>query len=54
MVADTGMHIIGWSEEKTTDFLVESEAPHTKGVDALLDRMAALPAQLTTYDSGAI
>lgn len=54
MVADTAMHLLGWSNEEVADFLVESGASFTDDPSTLLDRMAALPAQLTAYDSGAL
>lgn len=55
MVADPAMHLLGWSNEKVAAFLVESGMPDIAlDPNALLDRMAIMPAQLTTYDSGAL
>lgn len=54
MVADTAMHMLGWSNQKVSDFLKESGASFTRDTDTMLDRMAAMPAQLTAYDSGAL
>jgi uncharacterized protein (DUF885 family) len=55
MVADPALHLLGWSNEQVVEFLAESGRPDIVGdPDALLDRMAALPAQLTSYDSGAL
>jgi uncharacterized protein (DUF885 family) len=54
MVADTALHIIGWSNEEVAEFIKESGHSVSNDPDALLDRMAATPAQLTAYDSGAL
>ncbi|WP_299587493.1 DUF885 family protein [uncultured Microbulbifer sp.] len=54
MVADTGMHLLGWSNEEVADFLKESGASFAKDPSTLMDRMAVMPAQLTSYDSGAL
>lgn len=54
MVTDTGMHVLGWSAEKTHEFLAASgRMQGQQGID-MMDRMAAIPAQLTSYDSGAL
>jgi len=55
MVADTALHILGWSNEKVAAYIKESGNPSVSNdTDAMLDRMAAWPAQLTAYDSGAL
>jgi uncharacterized protein (DUF885 family) len=55
MVVDTGLHLLGWSNEQAAAYLVESGSPNIAlDPDALLDRMAVIPAQLTSYDSGAL
>lgn len=54
MVADTAMHLLGWSNQKVADFLVESGASFAEDPSLAMDRMAAIPAQLTSYDSGAL
>ncbi|WP_444927559.1 DUF885 domain-containing protein [Microbulbifer sp. TRSA002] len=54
MVADTAMHVLGWSDEKVAEFLQDSGASFAKGPRTLMDRMAVMPAQLTSYDSGAL
>ncbi|MGJ8678936.1 DUF885 domain-containing protein [Paraglaciecola sp.] len=54
MVADTAMHMLGWSNEKVSAFLKDSGASFARDPDTILDRMAAMPAQLTAYDSGAL
>ncbi|MCO1334258.1 DUF885 domain-containing protein [Microbulbifer sp. OS29] len=54
MVADTAMHMLGWSNEEVAEFLQESGASFAAGPSTLMDRMAVMPAQLTSYDSGAL
>jgi len=54
MVADTAMHLLGWSNEAVSKFLADSGKSFAKAPDVMMDRMAALPAQLTAYDSGAL
>lgn len=54
MVADTGLHVLGWSREQTIDYLKESGRFGPAESEALVDRMAMLPGQLTSYDSGAL
>ncbi|KAB8198133.1 DUF885 family protein [Lysobacter maris] len=54
MVADTGLHVLGWSREKTVEYLKETGRFGPAETEALADRMAMLPGQLTAYDSGAL
>lgn len=54
MVADVALHVLGWSNEKVAQFMIESGASFINDIDSMLDRMAAMPAQLTSYDSGAL
>lgn len=54
MVADTGMHVLGWSRDRTVAYLLESGRFGPAEVEALVDRMAMLPGQLTAYDSGGL
>jgi uncharacterized protein (DUF885 family) len=54
MVADTGLHVLGWSREQTIEYLKESGRFGPAESEALVDRMAMLPGQLTAYDSGAL
>lgn len=54
MVSDTGMHLLGWSEEDALKFNSQSgQFIGQQGLD-MIDRMASIPAQLTSYDSGAL
>jgi uncharacterized protein (DUF885 family) len=54
MVVDTGLHVLGWTNEQALTFLAESG--RMQGADGvrMIDRVASIPAQLTSYDSGAI
>jgi uncharacterized protein (DUF885 family) len=54
MVADTAMHLLGWSNQAVAKFLSDSGKSFSKAPDVMMDRMAAIPAQLTAYDSGAL
>lgn len=54
MVADPGLHMLGWSRQRTIDYLLESGRFGPDETDALVDRMAMLPGQLTAYDSGGL
>ena len=51
---DAGLHALGMSEEQVLAFARESgRFEGARGV-SMIDRIAAIPAQLTSYDSGAI
>lgn len=54
MVSDTGLHAFSWSSDKARKFNADSGKYQGDDGIAMLDRMAAIPAQLTSYDSGAI
>lgn len=54
MVVDTGLHVLGWSEEQALAFLAESGRMMGASGVRMIDRIASIPAQLTSYDSGAI
>ncbi len=54
MVVDTGLHMLGWSNEQALAFLRESGRFKDEAGPRMLDRMAVIPAQLTSYDSGAL
>jgi uncharacterized protein (DUF885 family) len=54
MVADPGLHLRGWTAEQTSTYLKEAGRFTDAEVDALIYRMAAWPAQLTAYDTGAL
>ncbi|WP_223115463.1 DUF885 domain-containing protein [Luteimonas suaedae] len=54
MVADPGLHVLGWSRQQTIDYLMETGRFGADETEALVDRMAMLPGQLTAYDSGGL
>lgn len=54
MVADPGLHLMGWSRQQVVDFFCESGRFCGSEGDDLVDRMAVLPGQLTAYDSGGL
>lgn len=54
MVVDAAIHALGWGEEQVLLFLQESGRFKGAGGFSMIDRIAAIPAQLTSYDSGAI
>lgn len=54
MVADPGLHVLGWSREQTTRYLLDTGRFSDAEAIDLVDRMAILPGQLTAYDSGGL
>lgn len=52
MVVDTGLHMQGWSNDQVKFYIARSG--YITDVEQMLDRIAAVPAQLTAYDSGAL
>lgn len=54
MVVDPGIHLYGWSREQAIQFMAASGRFEGNVVDALVDRIAIMPGQLTAYDTGAL
>lgn len=54
MVVDPGLHAFGWSRQQAIDYLVSSGRFDAKAADDTVDRIAVLPGQLTSYDSGGL
>lgn len=54
MVLDPGLHVYGWSNDQVKAFAVESGRFTEESAEILLDRIAALPGQLTAYDTGGL
>jgi uncharacterized protein (DUF885 family) len=50
---DVGVHVGGWTRTQAVAFLKSTGAFDDAATDAMLDRVAALPGQLTAYDTGA-
>ncbi|WP_084695817.1 DUF885 domain-containing protein [Arenimonas donghaensis] len=54
MVVDPGIHAGGWTREQARDYLVASGRFDPVRAEAQIDRIAAIPGQLTSYDTGAL
>lgn len=54
MVVDPGIHLQGWSREQAMDFMAQSGRFTEDELDDMVDRIAVLPGQLTSYDSGGL
>lgn len=54
MVIDPGIHMLGWTREQAIELAVASGRFDRDAADALVDRVALWPAQLTAYDTGAL
>ena len=54
MVVDPGIHVMGWDREKAVAFIMESGRFDRVQADNMVDRIATIPGQLTSYDSGAL
>ena len=54
MVVDPGIHVFGWSREQAAAFMAESGRVTPEEADAMVDRIAVWPGQLTAYDTGAL
>lgn len=54
MVLDPGIHLYGWTRQQVVDYMVESGRFSAKVAEESVDRYAAMPGQITSYDSGAL
>jgi uncharacterized protein (DUF885 family) len=54
MVVDPGIHLFGWTREQAVAFMLEAGRFSPGQADAMVDRIAILPGQLTAYDSGGL
>jgi len=54
MVADPGIHLLGWTREEAIEFMMEAGRFPESRSDQMVDRIAILPGQLTAYDSGGL
>jgi uncharacterized protein (DUF885 family) len=54
MVADPGVHVLGWSRERAVRYLLATGKGSPAWVEALVDRVIAWPGQLTAYDTGGL
>ncbi len=54
MVVDPGIHLLGWSRERAIAFMGQAGRMTDSELDDMVDRIAVLPGQLTSYDSGGL
>ena len=55
MVADPGIHVMGWTRQQTIDYFLATRPDYTAKLSASqADRIAVRPGQLTTYAAGAL
>jgi uncharacterized protein (DUF885 family) len=54
MVVDPGLHAFGWSRERAVAYLVSTGRFDSKTADDTVDRIATMPGQLTSYDTGGL
>ena len=54
MVVDPGIHVMGWTREQAVEFMRRSGRMTDIELDEMVDRIAVLPGQLTSYDSGGL
>ncbi|RPE77226.1 DUF885 domain-containing protein [Vulcaniibacterium tengchongense] len=54
MVIDPGIHVYGWTRQQVIDYVVESGRFSAETAADFVDRVAAMPGQLTAYDSGGL
>ena len=54
MVVDPGLHVFHWTRQQVIDYLVSTGRFNPKSANDTVDRNAAMPVQLTAYDSGGL
>ena len=54
MVVDPGLHAMHWSRQQAIDYLVSTGRYDAGSANDYVDRMAVMPGQLTSYDSGGL
>jgi uncharacterized protein (DUF885 family) len=54
MVVDPGLHAFHWTRQQAIDYVVSTGRFNAKSANDLVDRIAVLPGQLTSYDSGGL
>lgn len=54
MVVDPGIHAFGWSRERAIAYVMESGRFDATAAADMIDRIAVIPGQLTSYDSGGL
>jgi len=54
MVVDPGIHAFGWTRQQALDYIEASGNFSGEVAEAMVDRIAIMPGQLTSYDSGGL
>jgi uncharacterized protein (DUF885 family) len=54
MVVDPGIHAFGWSRERAIAYVMASGRFDAAAAADMVDRIAVIPGQLTSYDSGGL
>jgi uncharacterized protein (DUF885 family) len=54
MVVDPGIHVMGWTRQQAIDFIYATGSFSEHTAESIIDRVIAMPAQLTSYDTGAL
>lgn len=54
MVVDPGIHAMHWTRQQAVEYIVASGRFNAKQAEDQVDRIAAMPGQLTAYDSGGL
>jgi len=55
MVADPGIHVMGWTRQQTIDYFLATRPDYSpERAASQADRIAVTPGQLTTYFAGAL
>ena len=54
MVVDPGLHAFHWTRQQAIDFILAAGNETPEAANDLVDRIAVMPGQLTSYDSGGL
>ena len=54
MVVDPGLHAFHWTRQQAVDYMVSSGHFSADAANDYIDRIAVLPGQLTSYDTGGL
>ncbi len=54
MVVDPGIHVFGWTRQQAYEYIMEAGTQPADMAASLVDRIVALPGQLTSYDTGGL
>ena len=54
MVVDPGHHAFHWTRQQAVDYMVSSGHFSTEVANDYVDRIAVMPGQLTSYDTGGL